>query len=132
MKFANKILVSSRGLYSSFDREKPPYKKLPFLADFIKNWAPFIKNSILAIFTDPKAKRSENAPNNQMQSHIKDLCCNFYSATAVEMTPEAQTNIEFYEIAHFLSKTTTFYLKLPPFIENCRSPPYKKLQYHPF
>ena len=46
----------SRGLYSSFDREKPPYKKLPFLADFIKNWAPFIKNSILTIFTDPKAK----------------------------------------------------------------------------
>ena len=29
-----------RGLHSSFDREKPPYKKLPFLDDFIKNWAP--------------------------------------------------------------------------------------------
>jgi len=68
----------TRGLYSSFDREKPPYKKLPFLADLIKNWAPFIKNSILTIFTDPKAKRSENAPNNQMQSHIKDLCCNSF------------------------------------------------------
>ena len=68
-----------RGLYSSFDREKPPYKKLPFLANFIKKSAPFIKkNSILAIFTDPKAKRSENAPNNQMQNHIKDLCCNFF------------------------------------------------------
>ena len=44
----------------------------------------------------------------------------FYSATAVEMTPVAQTNIEFYEIAHFLSKTISFYKKLLPF--------YKKLQ----
>ena len=35
----------ARGLYSSFDKEKPPYKKLPFLADFIKNWAPFIKKT---------------------------------------------------------------------------------------
>ena len=39
----------------------------------------------------------------------------FYSATVVEMTPVAQTNIEFYEIAHFLSKTTSFYKKLPLF-----------------
>jgi len=54
----------SRGLYSSFDREKPPYRKLPFLADFIENWAPFIENSILTIFTDPKAKKSENVLNN--------------------------------------------------------------------
>ena len=44
----------------------------------------------------------------------------FYGATVVEMTPVAQTNIEFYEIVHFLSKTTSFYKKLPPF--------YKKLQ----
>ena len=44
----------------------------------------------------------------------------FYSATVVEMTPVAQTNIELYEIEHFLSKTTSFYKKLPPF--------YKKLQ----
>ena len=44
----------------------------------------------------------------------------FYSATVVEMAPVAQTNIEFYEIAHFLSKTTSFYKNLPPF--------YKKLQ----
>ena len=43
----------------------------------------------------------------------------FYSATVFEMSPVAQTNIEFYEIAHFLSKTTSFYKKLPPF--------YKKL-----
>ena len=39
----------------------------------------------------------------------------FYGATVVEMTPVAQTNIEFYEIVHFLSKTTSFYKKLPPF-----------------
>ena len=32
----------------------------------------------------------------------------FYSATVVEMTPVAQTNIEFYEIAHFLSKTSSY------------------------
>ena len=68
----------TRGLYFTLFREKPPEKKLLLLVDFIKNWAPFIKNSILAIFTDPKAKRSENAPNNQMQNHIKDLCCNSF------------------------------------------------------
>ena len=33
----------SRGLYSSFFREKPTYRKLLFLADFIENWAPFIQ-----------------------------------------------------------------------------------------
>ena len=44
----------------------------------------------------------------------------FYSATFVETTSVAQTIAEFYEIAHFLSKTTSFYKKLPPF--------YKKLQ----
>jgi len=53
-----------RGLYSSFDREKRTYRKLPFFADLIENWAPFIENSILTIFTDPKAKKSENVLNN--------------------------------------------------------------------
>ena len=67
-----------RGLYSVFFQEKPPWKKTQFLPISKTNWAPFINNSILAIFTDPKAKRSENAPNNQMQSHIKDLCCNSF------------------------------------------------------
>ena len=57
---------STRGLYSLFDREKPPYRKLLFLAVFIENCAPFIENSILTIFTDPKAKKSENVVNNQM------------------------------------------------------------------
>ena len=32
------------------------------LADFIEDWAPFIENSTLTIFTDPKAKKSENVP----------------------------------------------------------------------
>ena len=59
-------LKGVQGLYSSFEGEKPPCRKLPFLADFIENWAPFIENSILTIFTDPKAKRSENVPNNQI------------------------------------------------------------------
>jgi len=45
----------------------------------------------------------------------------FYGATVVEMTPVAQTNIEFYEIAHFLSKTTSFYKKLPPFYKKLRT-----------
>ena len=45
------------------------------------------------------------------------------------MIPVAQTNIEFYEIAHFLSKTTSFYKKnYPPFIKNYRWPPEKKLK----
>ena len=67
-----------RGLYSSFGREKPLYKKLPFLADFIKNWAPLIKNSILTIFTDPKAKWSEDAAKNLIKSNVKNLCCNYF------------------------------------------------------
>ena len=53
----------------------------------------------------------------------------FYSATVVEMTPVEQINNEFYEIAHSLSKTTSFYKKLPPFYKkNYGPPPYKKLQ----
>ena len=62
--------TGSRGLYSSLYQEKPPYKKLQFLADFTENWAPFIENSILTIFTDPKAKRSENVPNNQYKGNV--------------------------------------------------------------
>ena len=59
-----------RGLYFTLFQEKPPEKKLLLLADFIKKLGPFHKkNSILTIFTDPKAKRSENAPKKQMQSH---------------------------------------------------------------
>ena len=43
------------------------------------------------------------------------------NVTSVATTPVAQTIVEFYEIAHFLSKTTSLYKKkLPPF--------YKKLQ----
>ena len=44
-----------------------------------------------------------------------------YCATFVETPPIAQTYVEFYDIAHFLSKTTPFYKKLPPFYK-------KKLQ----
>ena len=64
---------SARGLYSTLFQEKPPEIKLLFWADFIENWAPFIENSILTIFTDSKAKRSENVLNNQIQSHFKPL-----------------------------------------------------------
>ena len=48
---------------------------------------------------------------------VLQLC---YCATFVETTPLAQTIVEFYEIVHFLSKTTSFFKKLPPF--------YKELQ----
>ena len=75
-RFATKVRMfivvghCGRGLYSSFDREKRPYIKLPFLADFIENWAPFIENSILTIFTDPKAKKSENVLKNQYKGNV--------------------------------------------------------------
>ena len=45
-----------------------------------------------------------------------------------EMTPAAQTIVEFYDIAHFSSRNTSFYKKkLPPFYKK-KLPPYKKLQ----
>ena len=71
LEFLTSCSQHFRGLYSSLFQEKPPYRKLLFLADFIENWVPFIENSILTIFTDPKAKRSENVLNNQIQSHLK-------------------------------------------------------------
>ena len=68
-----------RGLYFTLFRAKPLENKTPIFSWFYKKLGPFYKkNSILTLFTDPKAKRSENAPNNQIQSHIKDLCCNSF------------------------------------------------------
>ena len=65
------------------------------------------------------------------------LTSNFYirSVTYVKTTPVAKTIVKFYEIADFLLKTTLFYKKklplfienYPPFIENFRPPPYRKL-----
>ena len=52
----------------------------------------------------------------------------FYSATVVEMIPVAKTNIEFYEIAHFLSKTTSFYKNYPPFIKKLQMASREKTQ----
>ena len=63
---ASSITLTS--LYSSLYQEKPPYKKLQFLADFTENWAPFTENSILTIFTDPIAKKSEIVPDNLSKS----------------------------------------------------------------
>ena len=66
------------------------------------------------------------------------LASNFYikSVTNVKTTPVAETIVKFYEIAHFLLKTTPFYKKLtlfienyPPFIENFGPPPYRKLKH---
>ena len=71
---------SCRGLYFTLFREKPLEKKLIFLADFIKKLGPFYKklNFDTLYRPRPKAKKSENAPNNQMQSHIKDLYSNSF------------------------------------------------------
>ena len=60
------------------------------------------------------------------------LTSNFYikSVTYVKTTPEAETIVKFYEIAHFSLKTTPFCIveNYPPFIENYGPPPYRKLQ----
>ena len=99
----------SRGLYSSFFREKPTYRKLLFLADFLENRAPFIKNSILTIFTDPKAKSWQVVRSIDTQGlHV--FISNLYikSVTCVKTTPVAETIIEFYEIARFENKTIPF------------------------
>ena len=60
---------------------------------------------------------------------------NIKSVTNVKTTPVAETIVKFYEIAHFLLKTTSFYKKnpffienYPPFIENFGPPPYRKLK----
>ena len=111
------ISTEGRGLYFTLFREKPPEKKLLLLADFIKNWAPFIKNSILTIFSDPKAKRSENAPSSQIQSLINSFCCTLLEvishrvsmiyfksaikAKCVETTPVTQTVVEFMKLFFF-------------------------------
>ena len=102
-----------RGLYSSFDGEKPPYRKLQFLADFIENWAHFIENSILTIFTDPKPKSLKMFLTANTKAMY--LTSNFYikSVTYVKTTPVAETIVKFYEIAHFLLKTNPFYKNLP-------------------
>ena len=82
---------------------------------------PFYKKLNFDTLYRPKGKRSENALNKHIQNHKKKLVLQIcYCATFVETTPIAQTSVEFYEIAHFLSKTTSFIKKLPPF--------YKKLQ----
>ena len=47
-----------------------PRENFFFLANFIENWAPFTENSIMAIFTDPKAKKSENIPNDQYKGNV--------------------------------------------------------------
>ena len=40
----------------------------------------------------------------------------FFSATVVEMAPVAQTNIEFYESAHFVIKNYLFFIKTTPLL----------------
>ena len=56
----------------------------------------------MTVFTDQKAKRSENAPNNQTQSLIETFDATILCTALVEMTLLAQSNVELYEIAHFL------------------------------
>ena len=48
---------SGQGSLFSLFREKPPEKKLLLLADFLKNWAPFIKKINFANFYRPKSQK---------------------------------------------------------------------------
>jgi len=58
-----KVLQLARGVYSSLFPYIHIYKKLPFLADFIKNLAHFIKNSILTrLVTNNRSAR----PNTKL------------------------------------------------------------------
>ena len=79
----------------------------------------------MTIFTDLKAQMSENAPNNQVQTHIKSCCCNSWVAWS--------SKDQDYDNAHSLRKTTSFYRKLPFFYRrrtNYMSPLCKKVQPH--
>ena len=58
-----------------------------------------------------KAKRSENAPNNQIESHTKSLS---YPFTVVETTLSTSKIIEFH-------KMHTFYEKLPLFLSTTKN-----------
>ena len=59
----------------------------------------------MTIFTDQKVKRSEDAAKKTNKKSYKKLVLQlFYSATFVETTPAAQTNVEFYAMARFLEK----------------------------
>ena len=50
-----------RGLYSSLYQEKPPYKKLPFLADFYKKkLGPFYKKLNFGNLYRPKSQKVRN------------------------------------------------------------------------
>ena len=81
----------TRGLYSPLFQEKPPKKKLLFLADFIKNWAPFIKNNLYRPESQKVRKCSLQA-YTKPKKLVLQLC---YCATFVETALMAQKNIEF-------------------------------------
>jgi len=56
----------------------------------------------LTIFTDPKAKKSENVLNNQYKGNVFNFKLIYIiSVTNVKTTPVAETIVRFYEIAHF-------------------------------
>ena len=78
---------------------------------------PFLyKYSILTTFTDSKAKRAENAPNNQIQINNKKLVLQLH-----ESLDFIRSHIFYVKLPHFI-KTTSFLEK------NYIMPPYKKLQ----
>ena len=60
----------SRGVYSSLFRYNHTDKKLPFLADFIKNWVHFIKKLRCDKFGNLSIS-TKTALNNQIQSSMK-------------------------------------------------------------
>ena len=78
-------------------------KKSPFLADFIKNKASFIKKLNFDNFLRPKSQKDRSAIKKTNKKSYKKLVLQlFYSAKFVETTPAAQTNIEFYAMEPFL------------------------------
>ena len=79
----------------------------------------------MTIFTDPKAKRSENVLNNQIQSHFKPL----YKISHMCQNDSCSRK------NHWILWNCTVFIKnypfienYPPFIENYGPSPYRKLQ----
>ena len=69
-------LTSSQGSLFFVIKRETSLEKTPIFSWFYKKLGLFYKNSILTIFTQPKAKMWESAPKNQIQTHIKSCCCN--------------------------------------------------------
>ena len=100
--------LSDRGVYSYVYKYIGIYKKLPFLADFIKNWVHFIKNSdVISLVID------------QSQPGV------FYLQKMMNFMKPGVFYLQ--KMMNFM-KMRTFYKKLPLFIKNSILHTYKKLK----